>query len=367
MKILFYCLNGTGIGHLTRTLSLVESLKKTLPKSKIEVLTNGVFDPGFQKLGVPFHSTKYSNIDIHKNPLLESKVNKELFERINSFRPNIIFFDNKIPPFANKVNSFKVLVLRSLKEENMIKTLDKFSSLMDLFIVPHDISELEEQYSKTLIHKLKTNHKILVLGPIIKKKYSPKSLKKIKKCIVSFGGGGPHAAFNKGEFFGDVEHYAQVFLNFFINNKFDFPIDLILGPNFDSKLFSKLVSKAKSNKSIKILRLSDNYFSDLSSSIIFSLTGYNSVNELLYLQVPAIFFSKRGVSESQLNRGKWIQKKNLGLFISEVNEKTISRSILKLLSQRQKINSNLKKLNIQPKNDLIIKKVIKNYDKHFFS
>jgi len=361
MKIMFYCINGTGIGHLTRTLSLVKSINKLYSKYELRVISNGKFDPGFKEINVPFYSTKYSNLDVHRYPHLECEVNNELQDRILGFDPDIIFFDNRVPPFIKKIRGFKILMLRSLKEEYMINTIAEFTSKIDLFIIPHDFSELQEQYSEKFVSILKENRDILVLGPIIKNVFSPKPLKKVNKLIVSLGGGGPHSALKKGEFFDDVESYAKTFLEYFNKTNLTFPVDIIVGPNFDSKLFNELFSNIKNTK-ISLLRFSNNYFLDLSSSLVFSLLGYNSVNELLYLQIPTIFFSKRSVSESQPNRGIWIQKSNLGLFMNSVTEESISKAIIEIESNRSMINRNLKRLNLIPKNDLIIKEVIKRYN-----
>jgi len=338
-KIMFHCINGTGIGHITRAVSLSKIIIKKYPKSKILIESNGRYKPKINDKRVRFYFLKYTNIDTHKNPHLKKHQDKEVGRVIKRFNPSVIVFDNQIPRFIfGKEYRYikKVLVIRSLNEKFLLEIIDYYKELLDYIIIPHSFEELQFLYSKKTNALLKEIKNILIVGPIVRNEKI--NLKKARYDIIAtLGGGGIHRKKGKfGEFWFDTEINAKriinVFEDLFSSNR-NLRFALICGPNFRN-----IKLRGLKVPGIKLIRRTEHPISLFKQSkIVISQLGYNTTMELLKYHVPAIFFAKKTSTESQETRGKWIEKNKYGIFLRDFNEESLKKTLIRMLESKKEI------------------------------
>ncbi len=364
-RIFFYCINGTGIGHLTRSFNIAQSIINLNSKAIIKIVFNGHFHPNYKSSRIIFEHTRWTNIQTHLNKELEEKNKKDIYKKIIKFKPNVIIFDNKIlEEVLGLKNIKKVLILRALKERYMKKILKDYYSKLDLFIVPHITNELSFMYSKQFYFNLKKLKKVKILGPIIKREKINR--KKPKQILFTIGGGGIHRNKNS-KFFFDTINYTYTFIKFlkkYYKKKFlkDYNIKIIVGPNFDKSHYQQikdlLLKEPELLQKVYFVKFIKNIIKEFSKSYIYTLAGYNTTYELIYNQIPAIYFVKRGITESQKIRSEWIKYNKFGVVINKFNIKNLKNSFLVLKKEEEEITKKLKKANIKPKNDEVAKIIL---------
>ena len=149
IKIVFYAINGEGLGHIFRSLNIAKALRKLID-CNILFLTNTHFTEVFEKEGFDYvkggvSSKELSNKTISRQEYLELNT-KFVLDESKKFKPDIFFFDQAIlPEAANYMKSRNILLVYVLRE---IKNLDYFLNfkntlpLFDLILVPHEKEEI---------------------------------------------------------------------------------------------------------------------------------------------------------------------------------------------------------------------------------
>lgn len=116
-EIVFYSF-GSGLGHLTRTCSIVRKLRK-LASCRISVLTNSPFHKLFDEMPVEFIDSTSLSTDLCK---------RRIWDYFGAMRPGTIVVDSfprgiagELPPILSARNIRKILVRRILKEDYIEK------------------------------------------------------------------------------------------------------------------------------------------------------------------------------------------------------------------------------------------------------
>ena len=90
MKILFYTVNGVGLGHLNRCLVLADAIKKLDPSVDIFFITNSSFTKPIKEGGYSFIQLQISN---DSNCLLDDDGFSLFKNTIDNEKPDLIVYD----------------------------------------------------------------------------------------------------------------------------------------------------------------------------------------------------------------------------------------------------------------------------------
>lgn len=190
MRLLFYAINGVGLGHVSRLSVLATHLHNRHKNIRMSFYSNSV---AAEKI----FPMKGDTIVLPDNipPQQRARVAYSGFKSaVEAYQPQIIVCDTHWPRPAigllRQNGTRTVLVLRlvsiSRAKEVIIKALQDF----DLIIIPHSPTEVYELYkSSPEIIKLLAGPKFLISGPIARLQTG---FNKDAKVVFSLGGGGEY-------------------------------------------------------------------------------------------------------------------------------------------------------------------------------
>ncbi len=367
LRVMFHCVNGTGLGHVTRAMNISKILLKNEVVSRILIESDGNYVPKNLPKGVKFLILKYTNHQMYKNPKLRIKQERIVKGIINDFKPDIFVVDNETPLFIKNKDLpkiKKIFVLRSVEERFLNKNLPLLKEFYDKVIIPHTKEEFNFLYSERTISKLKSNNFVFV-GPIIRQdkiKYT-----KIEyDFLATIGGGGLHHNPKKpGTFFKTSEENIKIICDTFLRLKREnkkIKLGILCGQNFSKKSFKNL--EKKYGKDLEIIYSSESPLKLYKSAkVLVSQLGYNTTFETIKYKIPTIFFIKKSIPESQFLRGKWIEKNKLGIFISYLSQDNLLKSIKDLNKLKIKdMKNDLKRFYLGESSRKVLS-VFENYEK----
>ena len=340
MRILFYAVNGLGLGHVTRLMAIAREIRGLKPDAEILFLTSSeadsvIFEEGFPAIKVPSkNSARESGLParIHVRLLQETA-----WSVFSSFNPHITVVDTfplgfayELDPVLKWRTSKFVFVYRQRREE---KTLQKrFQSAIckyDLVIVPHE----KQEFGIMLPRQVKAVFagKIIIRG---KKDLLPAArVKEIhnlpvnKKCVlITLGGGGQEG----------LEEVINRILGICEGFRDIHPV----------VAHGSLMRGINPHNNCTVIR---RYFPlcELYHAFDYVVAGcgYNTVNELLYFNKPALFLPFERQVDDQERRARDIREAGLGLTADPYNTADIREQFEKLLDDNvyAQIKKNLKK------------------------
>jgi len=335
---MFYAVNGIGIGHIARCLTIADQIRLINPLVNIEFATDS------------------NNLDIitktrYPATTIGLKDKKKFQEHIEKINPDIIVYDNHAPEdftqIARKSEIKNILILRKYNNKLMQEFFDKELNLQfDKILFPHTVEELE--YNKTpaqILQNILNAHNISFSGQITKKEditqIKQQALKEkynIKNnfvITVIAGGGGHPTSTNK--FLNLVKNTHKIIKDKIKNLK----IIVLIGPLYKDHFEETGIITERFEKKLKTLV----FISD----ITICQSGYNTVNEIVSAKKPAIFVPVKVINENQEERLWMIKKYNLGKILI----KQTPEELAELIINNKWINNctkNLKKFNIEDGN-----------------
>lgn len=363
-KIMFHCVNGTGLGHITRALNISKILLENKAASDILIESDGKYIPKNIPKKVKFKNLKYMNHQIYKNPKLRIKQESIVKKMIQNFKPNFFVVDNETPLFIKNKElpqTKKIFMLRSVKEDFLNQNINLLKGCYDKIIIPHTKKEFDFLYSEKTLNRLKSK-KIIFVGPIIRN-WITKSVKQKYDFLATIGGGGLHHNPKKpGTFFKTSEKNLEIICKTFLNLKEEnskLKLAILCGQNFPKNSYKKLIKKYDAG--INVFYSSENPLKLYKSTkILISQLGYNTTFEAIKYKIPTIFFMKKSIPESQYLRGRWIEKNKIGVFISNLNKDSLLKELKNLSNKEiQKLKNNLNKFKLESNHKNLIK-VFKN-------
>lgn len=340
MRILFYAVNGLGLGHVTRLLAIAGEIRRLRPDAEILFITSSEADSVIYEEGFP--AVKVPSKNIARESGLRARIHVRILQEtawsvFSSFNPHITVVDTFPLGFAYELDPVLkwrtckfVFVYRQRKEE---KTSQKrFQSALckyDLVIVPHERQEFGV--------KIPGEVKSLFAGKIIirgKRDLLPArqvkeehNLPLEKKCVlITLGGGGQ-------------EGLEQV-------------IDNVVSALKDHKNIHPVAAHGSLMRSLNTQNgcsTIKRYFPlcELYNAFDYVIAGcgYNTVNELLYFNKPALFLPFERLIDDQERRAQWLYDAGLGLTADPYNVTNIREIFTKLLDDNvyTQIKQNLKK------------------------
>lgn len=154
LRIVFHAINGVGLGHLVRTVSIAAELPALVPGVQLLVLTNAR-DPSllvaagldFIQLPPRLHEPHADPLRVHA-ALPEPLEEAALVAALTAFAPDLVVFDTHAPMrvvrHVAELGARAVLVLRELRPEALGALVASGALLaFDRIVVPHDPDEVE--------------------------------------------------------------------------------------------------------------------------------------------------------------------------------------------------------------------------------
>ncbi|PIY11255.1 MAG: hypothetical protein COZ18_04375 [Flexibacter sp. CG_4_10_14_3_um_filter_32_15] len=340
--ILFYTVNGLGLGHLTRCLSIARQLKKQ-DSSLVPLFFTAsegshlLYQEGFAYYKVPSKTIAKESKLLKRD--LAISYSEILTSIVNTYRPVALVVDTFPLGSMNDLLSVLGLPLKWKKffihreQMNMDKNKIETQNFYDYIIAPHSKGSAKIPVP---IHKkedLFWSNEIL-----IREKTELQSREEIRKklgvaedenlLLVNLGGGGDKTT---------LENYKQIF-------------DLIL--NSSSLLRQKKIRLFVPKPPLNALESIKEVFSKLPTSTILhthfplielmsafdyaiSAAGYNTFHELLACGIPTIFIPKSRGYDDQYGRAKRAFDAKAALFLEEKQMQSGLIDSLKILLDRK--------------------------------
>ena len=353
MKILFYAINGVGLGHLNRLLLVAKAIKKLNRKTSIFFITNS----GFTAL-------------IKKNnfPLLKIKENWEPIGEKTSFAVKKIIDSRNIGAIVydthfnfSLFNIFKernvknILILRETDNMRPSKFISEYYKDFDLILVPHAREELRSRgKTNLLMGNLRSFKKIKFIGPIVQEKPTRKiNLGKNKFNILATCGGGGQDKNNTGidDFLAMIKSASKILAKKIENLN----LIVVTGPLYKGKFninIKGVVIKKYQRNLLGMMEVAD---------LVISSAGYNICNEIIAAKAPSILVPLKRFQESQSRRAKRLGKKRVALVLRGFCSKILIKKVLDLYKNPAKLRrmrKNFDKIKLKRGNKIAAKMIL---------
>lgn len=339
-KIAYYAINGTGLGHLTRLMSIAFSLRELEPEVHQLFLTNAKFLNPLQELNFPYIALPASDIDPVVTPnrqqvTLDKRTNLTiLYDAVKNYSPDLLIldthFNQKWLRYIHQSLDVKLgMILRITSSDYLQNLLDQnILSCFGFIIIPHSEDFFNQFILPSHRQQLKEKHQLVFTGDITRV-HLPINLKSRLPnrpyILITAGAGG---------YIKVTKHLIEVCLEAaqkIIEQNPDWVIVIIGGPYFD--LPEEL------DKEILFLPQVNNLIPWLSNAkLVFTHSGYNTVNEILAVGVAAVCIPTWRKNENQEERILyWKKKRSLGLFyLGENVEKLVEIAYSQLAAHSPK-------------------------------
>ncbi|AFM03795.1 putative glycosyl transferase [Bernardetia litoralis DSM 6794] len=340
--VLFYTVNGLGLGHLTRCLSIARQLKKQDSSLVPLFFTSSegshlLYQEGFAYYKVPSKTIARETKLLKRN--LAISYSEILTSIVNTYRPVALVVDTFPLGSMNDLLSVLGLPLKWKKffihreQMNMDRNKIETQNFYDYIIAPHSKGNAKVPVPRGKKEDLFWSNEIL-----IREKSELQSREEVRKklgvkedenlLLINMGGGGDTTT---------TENYKQIF-------------DLILSstsllrqkkirlfvpePPLNSvhelkEIFSKLPSSTISFSHFPLMELMP------ALDFAISATGYNTFHELLACGIPTIFIPKVRGYDDQYGRARRAFDAKAALFLEESQIQAHLIDNLKLLCDKK--------------------------------
>ena len=322
--ILFYTVNGLGLGHLTRCLSIARQLKKQ-DSSLVPLFFTAsegshlLYQEGFAYYKVPSKTIARESKLLKRN--LAISYSEILTSIVNTYRPVALVVDTFPLGSMNDLLSVLGLPLKWKKffihreQMNMDRNKIETQNFYDYIIAPHSKGSAKIPVPVSKRDDLFWSNEIL-----IREKSELQSREEIKKKVgiaedenllfVNLGGGGDRTT---------LENYKQIF-DLILNSsslvrqkkiRLFVPKPPLNSTNELKEIFSKLPTSAILHSHFPLMELMPAF------DYAISAAGYNTFHELLACGIPSIFIPKSRGYDDQYGRAKRAFDAHATLFLEE--------------------------------------------------
>lgn len=191
-RILFYAINGVGLGHVARLSVIAKSIIRSLGDLKIFFYSNSPYAYDFFECeGDTFFIPNEVELNQRKSLILSS-----FNVAVQKYQPNIVICDTYWPIPAISILREQgirtILIVRLISISKALSTLQTALNDFDLVIIPHLPEEILALYGNTpRIIDLLNHARVLISGPIAR--IAPKvSMQNSPQVLFSLGGGGEY-------------------------------------------------------------------------------------------------------------------------------------------------------------------------------
>jgi|TARA_B100001964_G_scaffold204185_1_gene233745 MoaA/NifB/PqqE/SkfB family radical SAM enzyme/predicted glycosyltransferase len=320
VKILFHAINGIGLGHINRTVTIARTIRELHPDTKCLFMTSTSFDNFF--LENKFEFVKCP--DIGNLNILNKEDNSKITDIIEDYDPDIVVYDTHPPRLVltderNK-NRTNILILRRMNDNTLTNLLlSPASKYFSKIILPHTKEEFEHYgIDDQLMKRMKYSPEIIFGGQIIKG-FDKSKIQHIKDkyniakddyVILSISGGGGQydGTTDTDDYFCECKSAFEKVNENIKNLKFI----MVTGP-LCKKTFNS------SNEKLIIQKYEENLLELMHcSSLIISRAGYNSINEIMTAGVPSIILEIKCDHDNQKERAKYLESKGNSIYLEDI-------------------------------------------------
>lgn len=358
-RLLFYCQHLLGVGHLTRSLAISQSLVQDFDVTFIQ---------GGPDIGKTLRSDFFHHVFL--SPLLMKETDSSLYDPSHQRSPEEIFQERKAQldrvlaepfdivltelfPFGR--NKFKnevlslieaarqknphlhvscsirdILVEKPDGEAREKKMLDIVEKYYDSVLVHSDenILRFEETFSKALL----IEDKIFYTGFVTEGKKAKKSPTRNRDILISMGGG--------------VVGEEMVRAILAVTPEFpEYRFRFVPGPYAPAELREEIHTKAASGTNVILEKFLNNFEEELAQcALSVSLAGYNTVMNLLNTETPAVVYPYMANIEQNLRARKLMEGGLLDIIYKDDlrSDILIPKIKKRLLFERPEFQVNLK-------------------------
>ncbi len=323
-RVLFYAVNGLGLGHVTRLLAIARRLRDLVPRAEIVFLTSSeaedvLFREGFAAFKVPSKSLR---VDAHIRPTTYSRMVQTVsLNLLASFHPHLFVVDTfptgalqELLPVL-RWDSRKAFVYREQRPESAMS--DQFQSalrLYDLAIVPH----LEDAAEIVVPPELPT----VWCGPIlVREREEALSRAEAREELglapdgrtlyLTLGGGGEAGVETL------LSEVAQALLPEAERQGIE-----ILAPR--APLVRGRIARIEGVRRVSHYPMAEMYNA---FDACISAGGYNSVMELLHHGVPTALWPLARQVDDQEARAEWVESQGAGIRLASLEESDLHTAL----------------------------------------
>ncbi len=335
-KVLFYCQHLLGIGHVTRSLSIVNELSKSfavtyvqggpeVPLRPVAVVKKVQLDPllmresdstlydPLEKRSVEeiFQSRKnqlsalgaFDAIVIELFPFGRRKFRKEVFHLLEEMKKK----NSKVKVFCSVRD---ILVAKPNGEKRDMEVAEAVNKYFDGVWVHADQQLIS--FADTFSQEEKIRDKIQYTG-FVAEPSKPQAKERAKEVLLSLGGG------SVGE---ELYRAAIAVVPEFPEYTFRF----VFGPYTSQTLRQELTARLANFKNrVEFCELLPNFEEELSrSALSLSMAGYNTVMNLVNTRTPALVLTY-DANEEQITRARLLEKKG---FLGVLQPKDLQPKVL---------------------------------------
>jgi len=309
MRLLFYAINGVGLGHVRRLLLIAEEIRKQKAEVHILFITNSAFPQMIEEKGFPYVCIPYEqNLDAQSFfPLrtISTQLHDSLFRTVvRNFSPDVVVCDLKWPVGLLKLasgSSMKTVILLRKEETPWLRKKLPALKRFDLVCVPHTREEYKRIGTPEEIIRQMEKMGAVFTGPVLPQQEKQPLVRDdgTFRILVTAGGGG----WSTTKRFLEL---ARESLTPLMRVHKDIVPEIVLGPLFKGE-FS--FPHARVHRYLKYGTMTEKMGQ---SHLAISRVGYNTCNDLLLNRLPAILVPIAGEVE-QVERAADLERAGCAL------------------------------------------------------
>lgn len=338
MRILFYAVNGLGLGHVTRLLAIARQVRALRKDTEILFITSSEADSIIYKEGFP--AIKVPSKTIAGEAGLRARLHARLLQQtawsvFSAFNPHVTVVDTFPAGFAYELepvltwrSSKFVFIYRQRREEKT--RAPRFTSILrhyDLVIIPHERDAFGVTPPEGTPH--------LFAGPILVRSRkellpAPEAIDTLqlppgkKYLLITLGGGGQEG----------LENIIDELLELLKPYPHIYPV---VAHGSLMRQFNRKNGGAVLNGYFPLCELYNAF------DYVIAGCGYNTVNQLIYFRKPALFLPFERQVDDQQRRAMELAAQGLGVMAEPGNVESMKEGLEKLLNETvyNKIQENL--------------------------
>ena len=295
MKIAFHAINGVGLGHVVRAVSLATEMRVLVPGARLLVLTNARDTSLIAGAGLDFVVLPPRLNEPHADPrrsllaLPEPLEEAALVAALETFAPDLVVFDTHAPArivhHVATIGARAVLVLRELRPEVLRSFATSAAArAFDRVVVPQEPGDMDLAPLEGL--------PVALVGPVVRP-IPPRAARPVTAPLVvaTAGGGGQPV---------DARRYLRAVADAHLLARARIPAletVLVTGP------YGEPPSNVAGYAGLTVVRAPADLGALLAeATLIVSQAGYNAVAEIRALEKPAVLVPAHRKAEDQRAR-----------------------------------------------------------------
>ncbi|GAB4328474.1 MAG: hypothetical protein OHK0038_02300 [Flammeovirgaceae bacterium] len=369
LRVMFYAINGLGLGHLTRLMAICQALRKILPSTEPLFITTSDGDNILSKYRIPYvhlpSKTVAAQTETLTNRRLARLYNAIINPIYDSFQPHLLVVDTMTTGALHDLlnilrfgNCCKVFIHRAKKIEAYEQSDIQAQRFYDLVIAPHYLNtelipmpigfEIPLFWSGTILLTDLQNNPLMDRA-LVRKKFNISDDELL--VLLSLGGGGDNTnAETLKKIIGVLKKFPQIKI-----------------------LFAQGLLYKGEDFSDKVMTTSEYPMTHLFSGIDFAISGvgYNTFHELLHFGVPTIFVPKmRGFDDQHTRAQKAFEKGACLICLEDEHfEENLNKNITTILQENYKelLSKNAKSYVPQNHAEEAAKAILNTLEQKFYS